>query len=456
GDRQEFENARLLDAEIRRILEARRNVRNIDVLAFVEGERWPRLLASSSVAWRAALSSSQLKDLRERRVIARLVRGADGRHWGAIAPIELDDAVAGGVAVEFSLAFADEQFAGVRFASLAIAGASALVAVLLIGLVVRRLVDAPIREFLRIIGDVERGARGARLSVTRRDEFGMLATHFNRMLEELERARVAQEEQVRQGTAELAERYGEVTRLNELLFQTQRRLRHSDRLALLGRTMAMVAHEVGTPLHSIAGHLELLAQELPAEVLRGSPERRLAVVRSQLARVTDTIEQLLAATRRPAGPRAPADLVLVVREVLNLVSPAVPARPGPRRGGAGAAPARVGGRAPDPAGAAQRHHQRARCDARGRHAPRPDCGRAAGRARLGAGIDRRHRPRHPARPPEKDLRAVLHDQGAGQGGGARAVHHPAGHPRSRGRHPAGGGRPGGAEGPTGPPRARGG
>src|SRR5262249_31642551 len=318
GDRQEFENARLLDAEIRRILEARRNVRNIDVLAFVEGERWPRLLASSSVAWRAALSSSQLKDLRERRVIARLVRGADGRHWGAIAPIELDDAVAGGVAVEFSLAFADEQFAGVRFASLAIAGASALVAVLLIGLVVRRLVDAPIREFLRIIGDVERGARGARLSVTRRDEFGMLATHFNRMLEELERARVAQEEQVRQATAELAERYGEVTRLNELLFQMQRRLRQSDRLALLGRTMAMVAHEVGTPLHSIAGHLELLAQELPEEVLRGSPHPRLGGA-------PDTIEQLRAAPRRPAGSRAPADLVLALREVLDLVSPGVAA-----------------------------------------------------------------------------------------------------------------------------------
>ncbi len=170
---------------------------------------------------------------------------------------------------------------------------------------------------------MERGAGDARLSVTRRDEFGTLAAHFNRMLEELERNRVAQEERVRQATAELAERYGDVTRLNELLFQTQRRLRHSDRLALLGRTMAMVAHEVGTPLHSMAGHLELLGQELPGEVLRGSPERRLAIIRSQLTRVTDTIEQLLAATRRPAGSRTPVDLVGLLREVLDLVSPGV-------------------------------------------------------------------------------------------------------------------------------------
>jgi signal transduction histidine kinase len=323
GDRREFENSRLLDSEIRRILEARRNVRNIDVLAFPEGETWPRLLASSDFAWRAALSPSQLRALRERQVIAHLVQGAAGRHWEAVAPIELEGVVAGAVAVEFSLAFADQQLLRVRLASLGITGASVLVAVLLVGLVVRRVVDIPIREFLGVIARVERGAGDARLSVTRRDEFGTLATHFNRMLEELERNRVAQEERVRQATAELAERYGDVTRLNELLFQTQRRLRHSDRLALLGRTMAMVAHEVGTPLHSMAGHLELLSQELPEEVLRGSPERRLAIIRSQLTRVTDTIEQLLAATRRPAGSRTPVDLVGVLREVLDLVSPGV-------------------------------------------------------------------------------------------------------------------------------------
>jgi len=323
GDRREFENSRLLGSEIRRILEARRNVRNIDVLAFPEGETWPRLLASSDFGWRAALSPSQLRALKERQVIARLVQGAAGRHWEAVAPIELEGAVAGAVAVEFSLAFADQQLLRVRLASLGITGASVLVAVLLVGLVVRRVVDTPIREFLGVIARVERGAVDARLSVTRRDEFGTLAIHFDRMLEELERNRVAQEERVHQATAELAERYGDVTRLNELLFQTQRRLRHSDRLALLGRTMAMVAHEVGTPLHSIAGHLELLSQELPGEVLRGSPERRLAVIRSQLTRVTDTIEQLLAATRRPAGSRTPVDLVGVLREVLDLVSPGV-------------------------------------------------------------------------------------------------------------------------------------
>jgi two-component system, NtrC family, sensor kinase len=58
-------------------------------------------------------------------------------------------------------------------------------------------------------------------------------------------------------------------------------------------------------------------------VLQGSPERRLAIIHSQLGRVTETIEQLLAAARRPAGVRSRVDLNAILREVLDLVSPGV-------------------------------------------------------------------------------------------------------------------------------------
>jgi two-component system NtrC family sensor kinase len=325
GDRGEFENPRLLHSEIRRIREARPNVRNIDFLALDGGEGWPRVLASSDAAWRPALTGGQVRDLRRGGVLARLVERPEDRHWEAVAPIVLDGAVVGAVAVEFSLVNVDRQLARVRRTSLAITGVSVLVAVALLGLVVRRVVHAPIRELLQVIGRVERGERDARAAATRRDEFGALASHFNGMLEQLARASAAQEERVRQATAELAERYAEVRRLNEGLFQAQRRLRHSDRLALLGRTLGMVAHEVGTPLHSIAGHLELLQQELPAPVLEGSAARRLSIVHSQLHRVTETIEQLLAAARRPAATRALLELDTVVREVLELIGPAVAA-----------------------------------------------------------------------------------------------------------------------------------
>jgi signal transduction histidine kinase len=148
------------------------------------------------------------------------------------------------------------------------------------------------------VGDLAAG-----VAPGREDESGRLAAHFNQMLQRLSRASEEQETRVRQATAELARRYEELRRLNELLFQTQRRLRHSERLAVMGRTVGVVAHEVGTPLHSVAGHLELLRQELPTEVVEGSPGRRLAVVQSQLRRMAETIEQLLTVTHPPMGDR---------------------------------------------------------------------------------------------------------------------------------------------------------
>jgi signal transduction histidine kinase len=318
GDRREFENPQMLRAEIRRIMEARRDVKNIDFLAF--GEPWPRVLVTTDPTWRPPLSTEQRTVLLRGRDVARLVDDRHDRYWEVVAPIVLEGGVAGAVALEFSLAQADEQAARVRATALVITGGSVLVAVLLMSLVVGRVVGRPVREMLGVINRVEAGDRGAALSTGRReDEFGLLAFHFNQMLERLNRASQVQEERVQEATAELGRRYEELRRLNELLFQIQRRLRHSERLAVMGRTLSIVAHEVGTPLHSVAGHLELLRQELPPELVAGSPGRRVSTVQAQLVRVTETIEQLLSASRPPTGSRAPVDLNAVVRDVLDLV-----------------------------------------------------------------------------------------------------------------------------------------
>jgi two-component system, NtrC family, sensor kinase len=321
GDQRELENTQLLRSEIKRIMEARQTVRNIDILAL--GHSLPRLLVSTDPTWRPPLTLAQQRELAGGRVVARLVEEQEGRFWEVVAPIVLEGHVAGAVAVEFSLAQADRQTARVRWTSLAITGGSVLVAVFLMGLVVRRVVDRPIRQMLAVIDRVERGDRSAGLALPPVDEFGQLAAHFNRMLERLNQASAQQEGRVREATAELGRRYDELRRLNELLFQTQRRLRHSERLAVMGRTLGLVAHEVGTPLHSVAGHIELLRQELAVDVLEGSAGRRLAVVHSQLLRVTETIEQLLRMTQPPTGDRVPVDLNDVLRDVLDLVSPAV-------------------------------------------------------------------------------------------------------------------------------------
>jgi signal transduction histidine kinase len=105
----------------------------------------------------------------------------------------------------------------------------------------------------------------------------------------------------------------------------QRSLSHAERLALSGRIVAEIAHEVGTPLHSIAGHLELLRQDVASGAPLEATTRRLNVVESQLARVSEIITQLLDLTRRPPGEAVPVDVNGLVRSTAELVRPGLTA-----------------------------------------------------------------------------------------------------------------------------------
>ena len=74
--------------------------------------------------------------------------------------------------------------------------------------------------------------------------------------------------------------------------------------------MASVAHEVGTPLHSIAWHVQALAEEPGV-----TPEmrKRVTIIDDQLTRVVRIIQDLLSSTR----PRQPEPQWLPVEEVVG-------------------------------------------------------------------------------------------------------------------------------------------
>jgi len=97
---------------------------------------------------------------------------------------------------------------------------------------------------------------------------------------------------------------------NALLVEAKDRLNRSERLAAVGQLAASVAHEVGTPLHSIAWHVQALAEE-PS--LTPEMKTRVTVIDEQLMRVVRIIQDLLSSTR----PRQPAPCWLTVEEVVT-------------------------------------------------------------------------------------------------------------------------------------------
>jgi signal transduction histidine kinase len=321
ADRREFESGGLLEHQIAQIMAVRQNVLHLDILGFTPGGT--AIIASSQPLTRLPFTRKDAEQVRSGRVASRLVAEASGRWWEVMAPISLEGTVVGAVAAKFSLTRADAFAQRTRTWAFALTAVSVLVMGLLMTAAVAFVVNRPVRRFMEAIQRVQQGASTATVDVPTADEFGVLARHFNDMMARIHDFSDELQTRIREATHELETRYREVERLRDALFAMQRELGHAERLALSGRIMAEVAHEVGTPLHSIAGHLELLRQDLPAALVAEPVRRRLGVIEDQLARVTEIIAQLLDLTRRSRGEPSPLDLGRLVRDTIEVVRPAL-------------------------------------------------------------------------------------------------------------------------------------
>jgi two-component system, NtrC family, sensor kinase len=193
----------------------------------------------------------------------------------------------------------------------------------------RFLVYKPIDNLLLAMSEAEAGNLASEVQELSNDEIGLLTSRFNRMLghirqmtDQLNLEQQFLAERVRQATAEIAERKDQLEETNLRLFEMQRQLAQFERLAASGQMAAQFAHEVGTPLNLISGHVQLLrARAVDDKVIH-----RLDVIAGQIERITKIVRSMLDATRRPQLKLERVDINGLLSQTLEAAQPTFAAR----------------------------------------------------------------------------------------------------------------------------------
>ena len=185
-----------------------------------------------------------------------------------------------------------------------LAGMSALLVALGVAVLTARWVGRPLDALGRAMAGAHRGAQGSPAAPEiGPPEFRELARRYNRL-----RGALAAREQESAARA--------------MLLSLEERARGFDRLAVLQETATGFAHEIGTPLNTLSGHLQLLRDDLAVQANQVSVDR----VRLLLAQVDRVAGIVRAALERGSWPRPyvrSVDLTEVATRMLRFLEPAL-------------------------------------------------------------------------------------------------------------------------------------
>jgi signal transduction histidine kinase len=312
---------RTLRHDLDAIVKGDRDIVALEVVRFEGGVAHVETEASELTA-SDSLSPRQVAALQRGETTAAVVHTSDGEAQALAVPLVRDDAIVGAARVELrseALHHLKNRFRAIDTAMLL---SSTAVISLVLSLFLARRVGNPVAALVAAMQQAEAGALDTRVATPSSGEFGFLTHSFNRMLGRIEELTSHLEERVRAATRDLEDKNRELQAANEQLWHAQLEVSRSERLATLGQMAGTLAHELGTPLNSVLGYVQLLA----GDEIKPEQAERLHIIESQVRRMVDTIRSVLDRTRDAPLVGAPIAFGPLISDTLTLLASRFAAR----------------------------------------------------------------------------------------------------------------------------------
>jgi two-component system, NtrC family, sensor kinase len=249
------------------------------------------------------------------RIFAPITKA--GKVIGAVEAVERLDTVA-----TISLRYAN-NFLWIVLATI-------LLMALAFYLLFQSLVYRPLDRILIAMRKTETGNLDAEIiGNTKDNEFGKLSRRFNSMMSQIREMTFEREKQteilqekIHEATAELMQKNEQLENANLELFRTTRKMSEFERLAAAGQTASEFAHEVGTPLNLISGHIQLLQTKFSVD---SKESNRLQTINSQIERIENIVRQMLDRTRFGVSEHKSLDINNLIRKLSDVIEPTLDA-----------------------------------------------------------------------------------------------------------------------------------
>ena len=262
----------------------------------------------------------------------RIYRTSTGRVLGIITPIENrpecsnaachahppEQKILGVLDTNLSLASTDAGLAQSTRRMLAYTGVGILLVAFLTGAFIWRYLGKPVREIRSGTERLTAGELGYQIHVHSEDELGELATSFNSMSLQVEKAN----EEITAWARTLEERVDEKT---AELKRVHEHMLHTEKLTSLGKLAAVVAHEINNPLSGILTYAKLLKKWLERtdveERKKAEMIECLVLIESESKRCGELVKSLLTFSRNAPLNIQRSNINAVVERCVRLVKP---------------------------------------------------------------------------------------------------------------------------------------